>query len=606
MAVISKNLRFAATLASALIVLVAPSNAQSVGDATTNYDACRAQDDDKFRLAIRDVTLNELRNGTRTIDYQGLVRDQWRKHNLDRLIDERVKIAEEDVRSKSSWGKLLGSLASSEKANELAKAVAEHVYRSDEMKAALEQTAKGVSLEVGRKIVLTTEDAATPARKCLQLFLGDRFGRTIADTVGADAKATFVLEPTNQAAQLGTTSVAQKATGAITGGVILLIRRQLARMARRVGQRVVGAVIGRVASVVASGIGVALIAYDLKQLWELRNGVLPIIRDEMTSESTKAKVRKELADALKVNMDAQLETIADSTADHILRIWRDFKVAHNKVLELSANNKAFRDFVDSLRPDQVPRLDEIVVISLRNGTSQDVLAKLESGTLHQAINHLDGGAMQLARELNSVDQALAWLDVAGSELPKVIGFELHRSSKPDDFTNNSLKRLLSFGEVRVIKRLSSLPEQRRSILLELDNNTVVNLARDLDSAALSSFGGYLAGLDLSARKVVLDAVSATPPAIRGLTSEQVRWAVLASRDQTAAVKMMLRSDGGLNIEAIGSDLQLVTGGQVHPVLIWSKHPVVAVLLGIAVILLLLILRRLLFPPKRKVQKPGAA
>ena len=106
---------------------------------------------------------------------------------------------------------------------------------------------------------------------------------------------------------------------------------------------------------------------------------------------------------MKVNMDAQRETIAASTADHILRIWRDFKVAQNKVLELLANNKAFCDFVDSLRADQVPRLDEIVIISLRNRTSRDVLAKLESGTLHHAINHLDGGAMQLAREPNSVD-----------------------------------------------------------------------------------------------------------------------------------------------------------------------------------------------------------
>ena len=48
-----------------------------------------------------------------------------------------------------------------------------------------------------------------------------------------------------------------------------------------------------------------------------------------------------------------------------------------------------------------------------------------------------------------------------------------------------------FEEVSVVKRLSSLPEQRTNILLELDNNIVVNLARNLDSAALSSFGGYL-------------------------------------------------------------------------------------------------------------------
>ena len=602
--------RISITVATLIVLLLAsalPVIAQKASPQPANYEACRARDETAFRNAIRDVTLAALRNRTQSVDYEALVRDQWRKHDLDRLIDKRVKLAEEDVRRQTSWGQLLRSLASSEKANELAMAVAEHVYRSDEMKAALEQAAKGVSLEVGRQIVLTTEEAATPARICLQMFLGERFGRTIADIVSADAKAAFVLDPAGRASTFNSTNVAQKASGAITGGIILLIRRQLARMARRIGQRVVGAVIGRVVSVVAGGIGVALIAYDLKQLWELRNGVLPIIRDEMTSDATKTKVRKELASAIKQHMDGQLETIADSSADHILRIWRDFKVAHNKVLELSASHKPFQEFVDSLRPEQLPRLDEIVAITLRDGTVADVKTKLASGTLHRAITRLNDNGMQLARELSSVEQALSWVDIApNNDLADVLSYEVHRRASPQSFTSKSLSRVLSLGEDRTIKRLAGLKTESRGILLELNDDQLKRLARDLDSNALESFAGYLSGLESGARKIVFDAVAANPARIRDISSEQVRWAILSSRNQSAAAEMMLRRDQGFDIKAVTSALRAVAAGDLHPILVWHKHPIIVVVLALALLLVLLILKRLFFPPRRPANTTNPA
>lgn len=593
-----RKLLTATVSVSLVLTSTLPALAQRASPQKTNYEACRAQDETAFRDAIRDVTLTALRNGTQSVDYEAYVRDQWRKQDLDRLIDKRVKLAEEDVRRQTSWGQLLQSLASSEKANELALAVAEHVYRSDEMKAALEQAAKGVSLEVGCQIVLSTEEAATPARICLQMFLGERFGRTIADTVSADAKAAFVLEPAGRAAALNSTNVAQKASGAITGGIILLIRRQLARMARRIGQRVVGAVIGRVVSVVAGGIGIALIAYDLKQIWELRNGILPIIREEMTSDATKAKVRKELANAIKGHMNGQLETIADSSADHILRIWRDFKVAHNKVLELSASHKPFQEFVDSLRPEQLPRLDELVAITLRRGTLPDVKAKLASGTLHQAMTRLDDDGMQLARELSSIEQALAWRDLAPDKLADVLNYEVHRQTSPASFTGQSLNRILNLDEDRIVKRLAGLKSESRGILLELTDEQLKRLARDLDTAALESFAGYLSGLETSARKIVFDAVAANPARIRDISSGQVRSAILGSRNQAAAAELMLQRDQAFDIPAMTSAVRLVAAGDVHPLLIWHKHPVVVVVLVLGLLLVLLILKRLFFPPRR--------
>ena len=46
------------------------------------------------------------------------------------------------------------------------------------------------------------------------------------------------LNPTGRTAQLESTNIARQASGAIAGGVIILIRRQLGRMARRIGHRI--------------------------------------------------------------------------------------------------------------------------------------------------------------------------------------------------------------------------------------------------------------------------------------------------------------------------------------------------------------------------------
>jgi hypothetical protein len=76
----------------------------------------------------------------------------------------------------------------------------------------------------------------------------------------------------------------------------------------------------------------------------------------------------------------------------------------------------------------------------------------------------------------------------------------------------------------------------------------------------------------------------------------VRNAVLASRDQARAVDMMLR-DGSGSPEAILGDARAAWEGQISLLLIWEKHPLVVIGLGLLGVILLLMLRRL-FRPRR--------
>jgi hypothetical protein len=106
-------------------------------------------------------------------------------------------------------------------------------------------------------------------------------------------------------------------------------------------------------------------------------------------------------------------------------------------------------------------------------------------------------------------------------------------------------------------------------------------------------------LERSASQRVLRVVAQTPARMQSLGAPAVRDAVLASRDQQAAVALMLRSDFGLDPRVTADDFQLVFDGKVSPILLWHKHPVAIVTLALSALIALLMLKRLLFGRRRQ-------
>ncbi len=298
---------------------VAPTFAQPLTKA--DYEACQARDETAFRTAIQGISIRALQTGIANVDYRAAVGDQWRRIGMDQIIDDRVDLAVEEVRKETSWANLLQSLADQQKAQELATAVAERVYRSDAIKAALEQLAVGVGNEVGKQMEFASQDAAEPALACLKAFVGARYGETAARAaIGGDAGKGIAIDPNKGAAEMSSGAVLRESSGGIAGAAVLLMRRQLANMAARVGQRIVGSVLARLVSVVAGGIGLVLIAKDI---WDLRNGVLPIIATEMKSKENKDKVQEELAKTFAEQISGHVQEIGAATADRVIEIWRE-------------------------------------------------------------------------------------------------------------------------------------------------------------------------------------------------------------------------------------------------------------------------------------------
>lgn len=576
---------------------VAPTFAQPLSK--TDYEACQARDEAAFKTAIQGISIRALQAGIASVDYRAAVGDQWRRIGMDQIIDDRVDLAVEEVRKETSWGNLLQSLANQQKAQELATAVAERVYRSDAIKAALEQLAVGVGNEVGKQMEFASQDVAEPALACLKAFVGARYGETAARAaVGVDGARGIAIDPSKGAAEMSSSAVLRESSGGIAGAAVLLMRRQLANMAARVGQRIVGSVLARLVSVVAGGIGVVLIAKDI---WDLRNGVLPIIATEMKSKENKDKVQEELAKTFAEQISGHIQEIGAATADRVIDIWREFRSAHAEALGLAERNRKFKAFVDSLQPATLPRLDEVVALLLAGEGESGILRRLEDGTLSTAINKLPAPAMDIARETRSVDAGIKWAALAGDSLPKVVELSLYRRTQPDQLSRASLQRLLALEDQLAIVRLASIDRAARDTLFELNDIDLKSLARSLTEEELSSLSRYLTGLQKGPRERVLQAVAANPARIHALSSDRVRQAVVASNDQSAAVSMMLRSGGALDPAVIAGDLRLVADGRVSPILLWEKHPLAIIGLIFFLLLGLLLLRRLLFArPRSKV------
>jgi hypothetical protein len=586
-------LRKAIAGACAFAIAACPVVHVAAGERATRaeYEACQAQDEQQFKAAIEAITFKALHDGLSHVDYRAVVADGWRRGAIDGIIDKGVDLAISEVREETSWSELFRSLAFNDKAKELATAVAERVYRSDAIKAALEDLAAGIGNEVGKSLELAAPAAAEPSIRCLRAFLGPRYGSTVARVVASDAARGFRVDPAKGGAQVSAGAVLAQGSEGIAGTVILLVRRQLSNMAARVGQRLVGSVLGRLVSVVAGGVGLALIAKDV---WDMRHGVLPIIAEEMKARSTKDRVQEELAKTAAEQLHEHVRDIAGKTAERVLEIWHEFRRAHDTVLDIAERHEAFKALLDATRPEQLPRLDEIVALVLASEGQSGVLRHLDDGTLHRALHTLSAAGMDIARETRSIDAALRWTTLAGERLPRVVDLELHKHGSPDDMTRADLGRLLGLHDRLAMVRLASVARDARDILFELGDGDLKNVARGLSEGELETLSLYVTRLERSASQRVLRVVAQSPARMQSLAPPNVRDAVLASRDQQAAVAMMLRSDFGLDPRVTAEDFQLVFEGKVSPILLWHKHPVAVVTLAVSALIVLLMLKGLLF------------
>ncbi len=586
-----------------LALLAAPLSTRAGAELTrATYEECAARDESGLGAALTTISADALKAGIGKLDYNALVAEAWRRNAVDEVIDKRVDIAVEEIKAETSWSELLSSLANTETAQKLATSVAERVYRSEAVKGVLETLAQDVSKEVGKFMEGAASDASGSVLSCLKAFIGPRYGTAVASAVASGAGRDISVDPASGAGEATAGAVLKQSGEGIAGVTILIVRKQLANLATRVGQRIVGSVLSRLVSVAAGGIGLVLIAKDI---WDFRNGVLPIIAAEMKSPATKQKVQEEVASSIAEQINAHVQDIAAASASRIVEIWKEFKRAHAVVLRLAESDGAFRGFLDGVAPGAMARLDEVVGLIVTEEGEASVRARLDNGTLNEAVHVMPLEAVQIARETRSIDQALGWTAVAGDKLGSVVAYDIHKRAKPQEFSRQALTRVLGLQDRTAIIRVAQMPSNARDTLFSLPDNDLNMLARNLSSSELTTLASYLTGLEPEPRERVLRAVAVSPSKMQVLARERVRDAIISSKNQTEAVSMMLETTAAFSPRVFAHDVKLAGEGKVDPILLWYKHPAGVGLLGFLSLIVLVWLTRLFRRPRAAAAPPSA-
>ncbi|NQX79777.1 MAG: hypothetical protein HRT83_04400 [Hyphomicrobiaceae bacterium] len=576
-----------------LLQMTFPSIAHLTALTRNKYDSCFTEDEMQLKIAIRSIVHTTLKKGILDLNYEALIRDQWRAHNLSNVLKAQIDNTVLQMQRETSWRKLLESLAYRDTANALAFDMSERVYRSKKIKKALENMTIDIWYNIGKSIELTAADAHQPTTLCLHTFLGPRYGQTITDAIVQDTALAFVTPSKESIAK---TEITTNTSGLVSGAIILLFRRQLSSVAKRLGQRATATIISRLVSVMAGGISVILIAKDI---WDLRYGMLPIVAEEMKSKNIEVVIKDELTKIIKREIDKQLETLSDNVSKRIINIWREFKLAHLKVLELINANPEFKKFISTVQLDQLARIDEVVAIILRRNDPTLINKLMENGAFYRAVVQLPNAGLQIAREKQSIELALSWWDVARSQIYEVVQLEIYKVSDPSSFTFKSLQNLLSFDDKIISYRFAEIPRKARNALMSLSHDYISRIVHGMSPQHLAILADYMIGLSTPTRQKLVEKIINEPELMNILAPTHVLWGILQSNNQLIAIEFMLRTDHLLNTETIYSDLNLVWQRHINPILIWSKYSLVIILSGIPLLIFTLIIQRIFSVPNRR-------
>jgi hypothetical protein len=555
-------------------------------------DECRSLSDAEVRDRIRELASTNLQAELASIDYAALVDKYWAKADVSARIDREVDAAIAAVRADSSWIDRAYSTVSKSSASRYATAIADKTYNSEGFKAAIAEMAAGVAKDAGEQIEKATSKVANPIIACVQTALQSRYGGAIAQVFAQESQKNLETKAEQPPVKIAASDLILNNAGTISGIVLIVTRRVIGAVVEGVGERIAGVIASRIVSSVAGLVGLALIAKDI---YDAGEGVFPIVAERMKSDETKALIKTEVGKTIQADITQQTGTIAQETADRIYAVWLDFKQKYNRLLALSEKSPVFSDFLKDRRLDQLSKLGQIVDILYSTEGEQQIIERVNDGSLNKALLDLSDAGLTIATDEKSIAKALKWTEVAGQDLPRVVDLGVYRWLSPDGLSHEDLEKILSLNDKVAVARIANLDPEARVLILSLPADQMRDLARRLNDRQLSAFAEYERRLEPSAARRLSRAVSESPAIMEELSSEGLQHAIIKSRDQNAALTMVLHDDASLiSYGRIVKDAELVRDGVVGYRVFWERYWLSVAIAGFVLLLLLAWMRRLLF------------
>ncbi|MEJ2227330.1 MAG: hypothetical protein P8Y67_03650 [Alphaproteobacteria bacterium] len=574
-----------------------PATEKRISSPTITMEECRNLNDPQVRQRIRNLTQRALVGELKRIDFKKLLDKQWLATHMDERLDIEIDDAVRVLRADTNILERAYSNISQETAQKMAVAVAERTFASESFKIGLTDIAVGVGKEFGMRIENAAGRVAEPLIACVRSALQTRYGSAVAEVFTKETEDDTKVSSQAGSTKISTTDLAIHGSGAITGIVLIVSRRVIARMAMNLGRRVAGAVATRLAATLVGLLGLALLINDLMEASE---GVFPIIADRMKSDDAKNLIKEEIAKSIEADLRKQTGQIAAETADRIYSFWLDFKQKYDALLSLAEKNPTFAAFLKERRIGQLGRLGRLVSLLRKQEGEENVVRRVKNGSLAEALFNLNDTGVSLAVHLKSLDQALAWNKLAGPKLAEAVKYGLPQHVKPDELTKSQLSGLLSFNNRKKALQVAQLNTSARKAILSLPPDDLKNLTHRLTADELGALGIYLSRLEHALAGKVLRIVNRNPDVMQSLSPKAVQNAIFSSRDQSSAVSMLLRDNSVLNFGHISGDFTSIRKGQVHYRIFLERYWVGLLVVLFLLMLVLLWLRRTFSSRKRTV------
>lgn len=569
----------------------------------TPLERCLNLGENDLRSELRGVTRQFFDAELGAVDLPRMVENKWLELGLPELLEAEVGKAVDSVRGETvGWARLTSTLFPAQ-ATELAEQVASFTFTSETFRSRLETLANEVSTGLTNTFASVATRSASSATQCVQTYLGNTYGNTVSLAFQNEIRAQ--LEATGTAALtgdirpdgvVGTRSGVGVATIAGSYVARAVVQRLSVQLSRRIAGNITARILGRAGSSVIPVVG--WIVGGGLIVWDVANGIVrgpfPAIERQLTSDATQAQIQQEIVSSLREDLPAVSAELSAGIASEIFTQWQSFTQNFDSVLNLAEEDAAFGQTVNTVPEVDLYKLAKVVQVV----PEAEAMRAAQSGELRR-VTELPESALEILETSASIPATLAWADLAGTQLDEVAANEVYRYKTPEDFSQQTLSRLLDTDNAGTIARVAALPgEAMDTLLQQLPTANLNALADEFGTAELQTVAQYADALAQEPFSALVVRLIERPSRLEKFAPEAVKNAVISSREPLVAVAF-LGSEPTIGllgwdfIEGLARDATSVLSGTVSSRLFLAKYDLGSLLLLLVIIGVALSIGRIL-------------
>lgn len=525
------------------------------------------------KRSLRDELNKVAQRASQNEDFDpAVVEVHWYRLGLDAVLEQEVKRAVEVVSRETGYMQRLSSGWSAEQARALTLRVAREALGGEAFREGIGQLAQALSAEVAAAMELASARSASATLSCMQSFMGARYPKAMSEMFRLRVQPRLDAVRPEQFVSVPDVLDMRSASLAGAGSIVTaqVVRQLASRVRQRVAGRIMVRILGRAGTtlvpVVGWVAGLGLIGMDLYRGAE---GALPQIQEALTSPQAAADLREALAEVTADAVERELPVVARQVANDAYESWQHLRTRLRGVLELAERNPDFKELLAQTPAEQLEDFASQVK-ELRETLGPERFAQgLQDGSFVRVMRS-PAAARALLMETRSFAETLAWADLAGSRLSRVVDFGLHRLRTPEDLDERSVGRLLLLPDAERVAKLLRLRNATVQPLLQLPTEQLAALLAQHDLDGLRWLAGYLTRLAADTdRSALVARVLHQPELLAKLKNECVRQVLVTSDDLEGMLDFIGEHWMHQTLSALGG---LLTGSATATQLMWCVRP----------------------------------